>query len=615
MIPSRTARLLLGAFASGLLLGSTPAAQARIVVAGPSWLGGQGVDVCYPANDACGGNAPTTSPYGFQCVDLAQRLYHKLGWYGASRFAGITSASQIYDRAAALGFVAHANGSGYIPVPGDMVIESPTVANQAGHVAVVDSVAGNTVAALEENGAPGGRHTYSLSGSTISPGYGPIRGVVHAPGNPSTLSGGGLRGDGSLIHTPDGSVFRIAGRAPLYVSGCGALSGGCAGVVPVPNLDGYASRPANGTILSVQDGRVWVVAGGAPLAVSSCDAIGGCQGAIQIDPYAVDHLDHLNPTPTGGTLLRDAAGSVWVVAGGAPLAVAGCDAVRTCDGYVSIDRHAIDTLDHLAASPADGTLLVVASADVWVVAGGAPLRVSGCDAIDGCDGAVLVDRWAVDHSDHLALAPADDTLLRDAHSGQVWVVAGGAPLAVASCAAVGGCGGYVDIDPSAVTALDHLRAVPRDGTVLRDGSSGHVWTVAGGAPVDVNSCAAIISCAPYVTFDSYAARVHDHLGAVPADGTFLNARSGDRYRMAGGAALPVSDCTVLGGCASSVLVDPGGAAGLIGSTPIDGTCLIGVPSNTAWAIRNGQRTRVGASCAGGAVLVNDAALSGFPVPR
>ncbi len=162
-------------------LASAAPASAAVVIAGSSWLGGKGVDVCYPYNQTCGNNVSTTSPYGFQCVDLPQRLYYKLGWYGREQFAGVDYAYQIYADAASLGFQAHANGSGYTPVPGDMIVEGATSGNSAGHVAVVDHVSGDSIYATEENASPTGWHTYTLSGSTITGGYGPVLGTVHAP--------------------------------------------------------------------------------------------------------------------------------------------------------------------------------------------------------------------------------------------------------------------------------------------------------------------------------------------------------------------------------------------------------------------------------------------------
>jgi hypothetical protein len=159
------------------------AADARVVVDWTSWLEGHGVDVCWPSGDACANNQPTTGGYGFQCVDLPQRLYKAYNWYPGTSFAGISYAYEIADKAASLGFVSHANGSGYVPVPGDMIVESPTASNRAGHVAVVDRSDATHVYAVEQNAASTGRHEYSLSGSTLGKGYGAVSAIVHAPAN------------------------------------------------------------------------------------------------------------------------------------------------------------------------------------------------------------------------------------------------------------------------------------------------------------------------------------------------------------------------------------------------------------------------------------------------
>ena len=58
----------------------------------------------------------------------------------------------------------HRNGSGYLPVPGDLIIES--YPGGWGHVSVVDHTVGNAVYAVEQNASANGRHTYTLTGST-----------------------------------------------------------------------------------------------------------------------------------------------------------------------------------------------------------------------------------------------------------------------------------------------------------------------------------------------------------------------------------------------------------------------------------------------------------------
>ncbi len=155
-----------------------------VLVPGNQWLGGQGVDVHWNNNPGI------DSGYGteWQCVELAQRLYNKRGWYAGTHFKYgvqyIQHAYQIYDNASSLGFIRHANGDG-IPAPGDMIIHAYTPAHSDGHVSVVDYVAGGVVHVVEQNASATGKASYNLSGSTMINryGYSPISGYVHAPAN------------------------------------------------------------------------------------------------------------------------------------------------------------------------------------------------------------------------------------------------------------------------------------------------------------------------------------------------------------------------------------------------------------------------------------------------
>jgi hypothetical protein len=237
-----------------LLLGA-PAASAGVVVHGRSWLGGHGVDVCYPAGGGCAGNASVGTPR--QCVELAQRLYNHLGWWGGI-FGGVRVASQIYGWAPSHGMSVHRNGSGYIPVPGDMIVSAGSPAVSAGHVAVVDTVDldRHVVHAVEQNADPSGRSTYRLRGSTLSrPGaYGNILGVVHSPRDHFNAYGwDGRFHDGSIYRDGlHGRLYLVAGGARIALNGARkALGYGRAPIQPVPRgrIPRLPAIPREGTLL------------------------------------------------------------------------------------------------------------------------------------------------------------------------------------------------------------------------------------------------------------------------------------------------------------------------------------------------------------------------------
>jgi surface antigen len=178
---SRSNKLLLAmSIVIGVVAGAASSASAypaygTIMVPGSGWMGGKGVNVY--SNGTSGGTGT------YQCVELAARLYATKGW-GTVYAAGNGGAYYIPEGSPSLTF--KGNGSGYIPVPGDLIIEHPTAGNAYGHVAVVSSVSGSTIKAVEQNASATGWHDYTLSGSTIAGGYGKVRGTIHSPKNTNT---------------------------------------------------------------------------------------------------------------------------------------------------------------------------------------------------------------------------------------------------------------------------------------------------------------------------------------------------------------------------------------------------------------------------------------------
>ncbi len=167
---------------------------ARLLSAS-EWLGGRGVDVY--SNGLTGSvckRQPCTSFLGrvevglrWQCVELAQRLYTARGWYEGTWG---TDAWAIFKRARDLGMERHPNGSGYVPVPGDMIIIGRGPETPAGHVSIVDHVLRDRVQVVEQNWANGDSAfgSYERTGSTLERDGLPVVGVVHDPDNSAAAS-------------------------------------------------------------------------------------------------------------------------------------------------------------------------------------------------------------------------------------------------------------------------------------------------------------------------------------------------------------------------------------------------------------------------------------------
>lgn len=161
----------------------------QVLVPGSSWLGGAGVDAKYNLRvngslKSCNGIS-TSDPSvqnggGWQCVELAARLYAVKGW-GAVWAGGDGGAQYLPEGSPWLSF--QANGSGYVPVPGDLVIET---GGTYGHVSVVDTVSASLISTVEQNASVTGRHDYPFVGGVATGSYaGVVRGFMH-----STLNNG-----------------------------------------------------------------------------------------------------------------------------------------------------------------------------------------------------------------------------------------------------------------------------------------------------------------------------------------------------------------------------------------------------------------------------------------
>jgi len=184
---------------------------------------------------------------------------------------------------------------------------------------------------------------------------------------------------------------------------------------------------------------------------------------------------------------------VYVVAGLAPLWVSSWSHVGRPQPVAVISLAAFRTL---RSSPLDGTFLNdVLTGRVYEMAGGAPLLVTSWTAFGGAQPSVRTDDWDIANAGacgtlcSLLNKPRDGTVLRAAETGQVFVVAGGAPIFVSTWAAFGGPQPFVNVNQlpiqnaGAGSWYNHLSFLPADGTVLSDSSTGQLYVVTSGAPL------------------------------------------------------------------------------------------------------------------------------------
>jgi hypothetical protein len=129
-------------------------------------------------------------------VNLVERFVHAEN-FGPTIYG---NANELYQDANPAYYEKHPNGSGYVPVPGDIV----TFGGGAfGHVVVVTNVTSTIVDYVEQNSSPAGKGYLSLSGSTLAAynRYLPVIGIIHARAN-TNPSGGESNGNSGLGPVP-----------------------------------------------------------------------------------------------------------------------------------------------------------------------------------------------------------------------------------------------------------------------------------------------------------------------------------------------------------------------------------------------------------------------------
>ena len=219
------------------------------------------------------------------------------------------------------------------------------------------------------------------------------------------------------------------------------------------------------------------------------------------------------PKPGAFVTVRE-TGEVYRLVGRTPVFVS---TWRAFGGTQPTHLLAGASLASLPALPAEGTFLRGAQrGEIYRVVGGAPVFVSTWSAFGGARGYTVVDQSAIDragtggHWNHLRAQPANGTMLRGAQRGELYRVAGGAPVHVSSWASIGGQKPVVDVD---ITAIDragtggrwgHLSHKPRNGSYLRGAATGYIYAMSGGYAYRVSSWAQVGGSKPTVTVDQAA---------------------------------------------------------------------------------------------------------------
>ena len=246
--------------------------------------------------------------------------------------------------------------------------------------------------------------------------------------------------------------------------------------------------------------------------------------------------------PNGSFIRLTTNKYVYRIVGGAPLRIWQCTPLNNCEGVKDVAN-----LTGYRPYPADGAIVrSLADGGTYRFAGGAPLWISSCGYAPTC-----ADRYDLNNladTAHIRAMPADGTVVRNVNDGGFYRFAGGAPLFV-RCDMGAGCTAPTMIDGQTMAKLGtytpatpRMRQFPPDGVVVVNGDDNQHYRFAGGAPLPIAAPAGakqIIDSRTLVQQGTATAAL-PHMRPNPADGTFLTA-GGGYWRVAGGAAVTLDE--------------------------------------------------------------------------
>ncbi len=226
-----------------------------------------------------------------------------------------------------------------------------------------------------------------------------------------------------LTATSTGQVFRVVSGTPTYVSSFANFPGSRANTVVDAMAISRAGQPGfyshlrrlipDGTFIrSTGSGTVFRIAGGAPVYVSTWSVFGGSQPTQAVDAKAIIQAGqpgpwaHLNARPVNGTYLSVTGGTaIYRMAGGAPVYVSSFAPLGGPTPNVQVDAAALShggqpgVWAHLLFYPAVGTFLTgMPGGRVYRVAAGHPFRVASWAPYGGPQPTVAVTQLTVDRA-------------------------------------------------------------------------------------------------------------------------------------------------------------------------------------------------------------------------
>ena len=273
--------------------------------------------------------------------------------------------------------------------------------------------------------------------------------------------------------------------------------------------------------------------------------------------------------------------------------------------------------------PKDGAVISIAEAGgsgIYEFVGGAPIRQYNWGAIPQFGPAISINFQSLSTLDHMKAVPDDGSVVSIVEAGgsALYRFVGGAPIRLYNWGAIPNMPGVVGINFQSLSEYDHMREKPADGSVIsivEAGGSG-IYEFAGGAPMRLYNWGPIPGLKPAVGVNFQSLDELDHMSALPKDGQFVTSlETGVVYRIAGGAPLRLYNPSGIPGYS-------GGASVVVNqqtidtydhmlASPVNGTIIEGVTSHAQWQITNGKRTSVSAQS--NTVVVDEQTVTDIPL--
>jgi hypothetical protein len=299
----------------------------------------------------------------------------------------------------------------------------------------------------------------------------------------------------------------------------------------------------DGTLLREATGAIYVLAGGARLHVPDMTVFNQLYAGAAVTEVPAGALDNLPSQPRDGTILREPSGAMYVMAGGATFHIPTPEILAQLYGGAPVVQVWHGAVAAFGTSPRDGAVMREQSGPMSVCFGGAKLHIPDPGVFARLYGSAPVAQLWDGALAALPDVPRDGTLLRD-EAGAIYVIHQRAKFHIPSMGVFAQLFGARAVGQVWDGALAAIPSAPSDGTLVREESEA-IHVVFGGAKFHVPTPAVLEQLYGGVPVRQLWDGALEGLPSVPHDGTLLRGQSGAIHVVFGGARFHVPSMDVL----------------------------------------------------------------------